>query len=344
MKEAYDPLMPLVVTLGEQTFTIPAERVRCSTTSAKCSSAPSEEGPVITASLDFVAAKLSVLVKRVHVLQFGPMDFTIENGETTLLSAEPVVVPSPKHTRIELDAYRCWDRLGAWWAYDATVWGEGTEGLFDPWGPFSSSAIVEISGPTVIDGHSCNVISTSSDNMNMSNTYYIDYWGTHWVGWGTVAGLGDLAVHCDSDLVEPTALELGQSYKTSGPFTGSVDLGQSGLGSASATLRGTMSLTCKPVGYESVSVAAGDFAQALRIDSRRAMSGKMKLRVDYDYDGKLESLTVGYGVTLKLTEWYVEDVGSVKASLQMRVTVSAMGESAWMSTNGDQELTDYDLP
>ena len=81
----YDKTNPLVIVLGNQTFTVPGNQIITKRTIERCSKAQSNEGPYVSVRFDFSKCKYSIAIKKADITEYGTVDFGIQLFDKALL-------------------------------------------------------------------------------------------------------------------------------------------------------------------------------------------------------------------------------------------------------------------
>ncbi len=76
--DTYSKISPVVITLGEQTFTVPCGKFITKKSVESCKKAASEEGPLVDAKFDFDKCTFLITVKNAEINESGVVEFDID--------------------------------------------------------------------------------------------------------------------------------------------------------------------------------------------------------------------------------------------------------------------------
>ncbi len=339
MAGEYDTANPLRISWGDETLTIPGQEFVSKNAAQTCSRAPSEEGPLVSAKFDFDKCQYEISVENMVIQQSGPVTFEIDLFDHVLSMPEASLNMSD-HNRYELETYRGYNQPGASWTYQADYSIQDSDGLLNDSG--SGTATVSVSNsPRIINGCECLDVTVSGSESNMTSCWYEDYWGMHQLGWGSFNDLVQYDLQMDALMAVPKVLEVGQSFQDSGSFAGTLDydISTPGIDIDVTGFQGKVDTDILLVGFESVSVPAGNFPEAAKVQAELNINGSMNMEIDYF--GEHFKVKAKIQATIAQTWWGVENLGVVQGDTDMLMKISLKGESIWVNMIEHDVLIDY---
>jgi hypothetical protein len=334
----YSKTNPFSVTLGGQTFTVPASQFVTSGSSETCSNGTCKEGPQIKARFDFDKCTFQLQVSNAVIPDSGVTGFGINCFGKTLPVLD-VLIPD-SFARYELERYRCYDRFGRRWTYSANYSVRDSEGMTDSSG--TSTGYVSVSNsPVYYDGTPCYSVTTSTSESSLWSAWYGDYYGMHMYSWGNANDMISFETEMDALLAMPTLMSIGQTLKTSGAFTGNyeLDLPYGGMDIDIYDFKGTASVETTLLGFEPVTVTYGSYASAAKVRLKQTLNGSMIVQVDYY--GEILRAKFKFQAIIEQLWWGVENMGIVKTESQMLIKMGGAGANIWVALAETDQLKGY---
>jgi hypothetical protein len=331
---------PFVLSLGDQTFTIPGTAFKTAKGITSCNNAAIAEGGLASIKLDGVTCAFSIALKNISVSAYGTVPFDLNLFGIALVGFETRDLGAKTAFNIlKLTGY---DRRGVRWdyhsSYTATILDE------DPVSGTADGSINVEDFQQNVMGRLCNVITSSVGGSEMSMARYTDSTGTYAAEWGSFTDIGGFTADFSSDFqYAPITLRIGQTFSDKGTFTGTYDLQstEAEITDFHGSANGSFAL----LGREMISVPYGDY-DSVKGQQNLSLSGQMRMVIDTTdpwtdqrfYYNKIVKFTAD----CKQTFWASEEIGFLKqiTTLSMKITLPGYGSIPVTMTDAS-ELTGY---
>jgi hypothetical protein len=318
----------LVVTLGDQVFTVQGDELMSRGTSESCNKAFCSEGGILKAKLDFAKCTYTLTVSNIAIDQYGVVPFGIdvcgnELGGLGVPGAE--VDLGPKQLYEYENELRYYNALSSGWNY--------TSGCSIDVGP----------SMTNVNGSSCSYTTCYGPYVYQRSYWHTDEAGTYLKRWMVESDMVDLDIDVNLQTA-PFLIKSGLTHSATSSFSGSLDIvvpNEPTLEVDISYLTGTVTASLKVGKWQSVTVQGETFS-ALQMDHTYTIKGTMDIELYDNYWGDYLYTTGTLTMTVKDKCWYVPDIGIVKMSESVSAKVTARGAgSASERINGSYELIDY---
>ncbi len=288
-------------------FSVPVGQMNDSRGIISCN-AVSNEGPLVTARLDYIKCTYTVSIKNMELSQGGFVDFGLNCFDVS--QQIPKVISTGQHVLEDLTRQNI---PGGSWTYNSN-YTVNVMGYMD-YGAMTSNIYVEDYLQNV-NGHLCNVITSSVGSQEMSMARYADSTGTYAVSWGIFSDIGGFNIDFSSDfLYAPKFLCIGQVFSDAGDFEGIYNFDDEDV--QVSDFRGTAANSLKLIGYETVAVPYGKY-MAVKSQQDLVLSGRMHLAIPMEgYDS-----IVKFSARCKQVLWSNEAVGVLKHIDTMAIKLS----------------------
>jgi hypothetical protein len=283
----YDLIQPLAITLGNQTFTVPAGSFNPKSSLVSCKKAPINQGGFLSAKLDFAKCTFSLTLTNIAIEQYDSVPFGVNVfgsaslGGAGVAGAEVDLGPKMFYNYWELTQY---DQSGAWWDYDSKyypIYRDISNQGFNAFRVFDDEG----------DAYSYWDIEKQGDKTIMQRFMIESDWDEEFV-------IGDSDMNL---LYYPSVLRAGQTHNAEVPFTGYVDMGgwypQIDL---SGTMKTTVQLSNK---FKTINYR-GTAYQALQVKEIQDTLANI-------YDPYSNQIIGKFRLSLTTTSYYVPGLGAV---------------------------------